>query len=74
LAADIAIGSAPPERAGAASGLSETSSELGGALGITVLGTIGTGTTTAASPLFDGTPPSCCAQASVSLDLQCSEE
>jgi MFS transporter, DHA2 family, multidrug resistance protein len=42
LAADLAIGSAPPERAGAASGISETSSELGGALGIAILGTIGT--------------------------------
>jgi DHA2 family multidrug resistance protein-like MFS transporter len=42
LAADLAIGSAPPERAGAASGISETSSELGGALGLAVLGTIGT--------------------------------
>jgi DHA2 family multidrug resistance protein-like MFS transporter len=41
LAADLAIGSAPPERAGAASGLSETSSELGGALGLALLGTIG---------------------------------
>jgi DHA2 family multidrug resistance protein-like MFS transporter len=34
LAADLAVGSAPPERAGAASGISETSSELGGALGL----------------------------------------
>jgi DHA2 family multidrug resistance protein-like MFS transporter len=42
LAADLAIGSAPPERAGAASGISETSSELGGALGLALLGTIGT--------------------------------
>jgi MFS transporter, DHA2 family, multidrug resistance protein len=42
LAADLAIGSAPPERAGAASGISETSSELGGALGLAILGTIGT--------------------------------
>jgi DHA2 family multidrug resistance protein-like MFS transporter len=42
LAAGLAIGSAPPERAGAASGLSETSSELGGALGLAILGTIGT--------------------------------
>jgi MFS transporter, DHA2 family, multidrug resistance protein len=42
LAADLAIGSAPPERAGAASGISETSSELGGALGLAALGTVGT--------------------------------
>ena len=41
LAADLAVGSAPPERAGAASGLSETSSELGGALGLAILGTVG---------------------------------
>ncbi|HEX6582457.1 MAG TPA: MFS transporter [Thermoleophilaceae bacterium] len=42
LAADLAIVSAPPERAGAASGISETSSELGGALGLAILGTVGT--------------------------------
>jgi DHA2 family multidrug resistance protein-like MFS transporter len=42
LAADLALGSAPPERAGAASGISETSSELGGALGLAILGTVGT--------------------------------
>jgi DHA2 family multidrug resistance protein-like MFS transporter len=42
LASDIIVGSAPPERAGAASGISETSAELGGALGIAVLGSIGT--------------------------------
>jgi MFS transporter, DHA2 family, multidrug resistance protein len=42
LATDIIVGSAPPERAGAASGISETSAELGGALGIAVLGSIGT--------------------------------
>ncbi len=42
LAADLAVSSAPPERAGAASGISETSSELGGALGLALLGTIGT--------------------------------
>src|SRR5215217_4757365 len=42
LAADLAIASAPPERAGAASGISETSSELGGALGLAILGTVGT--------------------------------
>jgi DHA2 family multidrug resistance protein-like MFS transporter len=42
LATDIIVGSAPIERAGAASALSETSSELGGALGIAILGSIGT--------------------------------
>jgi MFS transporter, DHA2 family, multidrug resistance protein len=42
LATDILVGAAPPERAGAASGISETTSELGGALGIALLGSIGT--------------------------------
>jgi DHA2 family multidrug resistance protein-like MFS transporter len=42
LATDIIVGCAPVERAGAASAISETSSELGGALGIAVLGSIGT--------------------------------
>jgi MFS transporter, DHA2 family, multidrug resistance protein len=35
------VGAAPAERAGAASALSETSSELGGALGIAILGSLG---------------------------------
>jgi DHA2 family multidrug resistance protein-like MFS transporter len=39
---DLIVGSAPPERAGAASGISETGAELGGALGIAILGSIGT--------------------------------
>jgi DHA2 family multidrug resistance protein-like MFS transporter len=42
LTNDLIIGAAPPERAGAASGLSETASELGGALGIALLGTLAT--------------------------------
>src|SRR5262249_26067450 len=42
LATDLIIGSAPPERAGAASAISETGSEFGGALGIAVLGSLGT--------------------------------
>lgn len=41
LTNDIIIGSAPPERAGAASGISETCAELGGALGIALFGSIG---------------------------------
>jgi DHA2 family multidrug resistance protein-like MFS transporter len=42
LATDLVVGSAPVERAGAASAISETGSELGGALGIAILGSIGT--------------------------------
>jgi DHA2 family multidrug resistance protein-like MFS transporter len=41
LTNDLIIGSAPPERAGAAAGISETSAELGGALGIAMFGSIG---------------------------------
>lgn len=40
IAADLVMSSAPPERAGAASGVNETSSEFGGALGIALLGSI----------------------------------
>ena len=39
---EMIITAAPPERAGAASALSETASELSGALGIAVLGSLGT--------------------------------
>ena len=42
VATDIIVGSAPPERAGAAAAISETFAEFGGALGIAVLGSIGT--------------------------------
>ena len=42
LTTDLILGAAPPERAGAASAISETGSEFGGALGIAVLGSIGT--------------------------------
>ena len=41
LTNDVIIGAAPPERAGAASGISETCAELGGALGIAFYGSIG---------------------------------
>jgi DHA2 family multidrug resistance protein-like MFS transporter len=40
LTTDIVLSAAPPERAGSASALSETSSEFGGALGIAVMGSI----------------------------------
>jgi DHA2 family multidrug resistance protein-like MFS transporter len=41
LTTDVIVGSAPPERAGAASAISETSAAFGGALGIAVFGSIG---------------------------------
>lgn len=42
MATDLVIGSAPPSRAGAASAISETSAEFGGATGMAVLGSLGT--------------------------------
>ena len=42
LATELIVGSAPADRAGAATGISETSGELGGALGIALLGSLGT--------------------------------
>ncbi|MGH6692182.1 MAG: MFS transporter [Gammaproteobacteria bacterium] len=42
LTNDLIIGAAPPQRAGAAAGISETGSELGGALGIALLGSLAT--------------------------------
>lgn len=41
LTTEMIVGSAPPQKAGAASGVSETAAELGGALGIAVLGAAG---------------------------------
>jgi DHA2 family multidrug resistance protein-like MFS transporter len=42
LVADLVMASVAPERAGSASALVETTSEFGGALGIAILGSIGT--------------------------------
>ncbi|MFU1793336.1 MFS transporter [Paenibacillus azoreducens] len=42
LTPDMIVGSAPPEKAGSAGALSQTSAEVGFALGIAVLGSIGT--------------------------------
>jgi len=42
LGVDIVLAAAPPERAGAASAISETTQEFGGALGIAILGSIST--------------------------------
>ena len=40
LASDLVVSTVPPERAGAAAGMSEMSAELGGALGIALLGSV----------------------------------
>ncbi len=67
LANDLIIATAPPERAGAAAGISETSAELGGALGIAVLGSIGTmayrGRMETAAATLPGIPENLLAQA-----------
>jgi DHA2 family multidrug resistance protein-like MFS transporter len=59
VSTDLVVGSAPPERAGAASALTETGAELGGALGIAVLGSLGMAIYRAqvAATLPPGVPP-----------------
>src|SRR6202041_910441 len=42
LATDLALAAAPPERSGAVTAITETSAEVGGALGIALLGVAGT--------------------------------
>jgi len=63
---NLIVGSAPPERAGAASGISETGSELGGALGIAILGSIGVAIYRAG--LADALPAGVPAQAAAARD------
>jgi len=41
LATDVVVSAAPPERAGSVASISETSAELGGALGLAMLGSLG---------------------------------
>jgi DHA2 family multidrug resistance protein-like MFS transporter len=59
LTTELIVGSAPPERAGAASGISETGAELGGALGIALLGSVGVAMYRGGleSTLLTGLPP-----------------
>ncbi|MGH9197926.1 MAG: MFS transporter, partial [Acidimicrobiia bacterium] len=54
LTTEVIVGTAPPERAGAASAISETSAEFGGALGIAILGSVGTAVYR--SEVSDGVP------------------
>ena len=54
LSTDLIIGTVPPERAGTAAGLSETSAEFGGALGIAILGSIVAALYAGSMAAFDG--------------------
>lgn len=65
LTTDIVMAVAPPERAGAASGISETSFEFGGALGIAVLGSVVTAIyrSAMAGEALAGLPPEAAAAA-----------
>lgn len=69
LTTDLVMSSAPPERAGAASGISETSFEFGGALGIAALGSVVTALyrTRMQAALPSDFPPEAAAAASDSL-------
>jgi DHA2 family multidrug resistance protein-like MFS transporter len=59
LGTDLVVGCVAPERAGVASGISETGAELGGALGIAILGSIGVAVyrSQVADAVPGGTPP-----------------
>ncbi|MEU6641349.1 MFS transporter [Saccharomonospora sp. NPDC046836] len=59
LATDLVVASAPQERAGSASALSETGTEFGGALGMAVLGSVGVAVyrSTFADTAPSGLPP-----------------
>ena len=61
LTTELIVGSAPPAQAGAASGISETGAELGGALGIAIMGSIGVAIYR--SELADRLPPGVPAEA-----------
>ena len=56
VATDLTVAAAPAERAGTASALVETCANLGGALGIAVLGTLGAAVYRHAVPAASGAP------------------
>ncbi|MEW2354974.1 MFS transporter [Spirillospora sp. NPDC029432] len=57
LGLGLIVGAAPPERAGAASAVAESSGELGVALGIALLGSLGTAVYRHALTAPEGAPP-----------------
>ncbi|CAM5263672.1 MFS transporter [Streptomyces spiroverticillatus] len=56
LANEMALGAAPPERAGAAAAVVESGTEFGGALGMAILGSIGAAVYTRGMSAFDPAP------------------
>jgi DHA2 family multidrug resistance protein-like MFS transporter len=56
LGTDLVIGTAPPEKAGSAAAMAETAMEFGIALGVAVLGVIGTAVATSDGALLDAAP------------------
>jgi MFS transporter, DHA2 family, multidrug resistance protein len=68
IGSELIMGAVPPERAGAAAAVAETATEFGGALGIAILGSIGTAayrSSLAAAPA--GTPPAALGAARATL-------
>jgi DHA2 family multidrug resistance protein-like MFS transporter len=57
LTTGLVLGAAPPEKAGSASALSETSGELGIALGVAVVGSVATAVYRGQITVPDGVPP-----------------
>ncbi|WP_344870593.1 MFS transporter [Allokutzneria multivorans] len=58
LGTDLVIGAAPPEKAGSAAAMSETAMEFGIALGVGVLGVVGTAVATDGEPLLQASAAS----------------
>jgi DHA2 family multidrug resistance protein-like MFS transporter len=68
LTTDLVVGSVPPEKAGAASGLSTTANDLGLSLGVAVIGSVGVATYRSEIELPGGLPAEVVASARESLD------
>ncbi|HEV2780413.1 MAG TPA: MFS transporter [Actinophytocola sp.] len=68
LTTDLVVGSVPPEKAGAASGLSTTANDLGISLGIALIGSIGVASYRGAVTLPSGLPADLATTATDSID------
>jgi DHA2 family multidrug resistance protein-like MFS transporter len=67
LGTDLVVNSAPPEKAGSASAISETASELGVALGVAALGSVGAAVYRSQLDLGTAIPADAAAKAQESL-------